>query len=155
MIGHTKLENSFLDWISTQVELSSLDLRCLFFIVRKTIGFRKEWDKISYTQFKKNTLASFQGIQNSLERLEKLAIIKINKQGRGKINSYKVLKCSCITTQVELSGSTQAQLSDKKKKENKQIGMDTNHSDGDGVIPIKEKYELIFKDGKPSHYKEI
>lgn len=150
----TKVENTFLDWITSQSWLTSLDWRIVVFILRKTIGWNKEWDKISFSQFQK-LKCSRQGIQDSLERLEKHGVIQVERKGKGKINFYKLVKCSCVTSQVELTRTSQAQLTYKINKENKQKGMDTNHSDGDGVIPNKEKYELVFKDGKPSHYKEI
>lgn len=137
MKEYTKVENKFLDWISGQAWLTSLDIRILILMVRKTIGWNKEWDKLSFRKIQPVVKSSRQAIQDSLERLEKHNVIKAKRPGRGKMNSYKVVKCSCISGQVELTRSGQVELTNKRNKETKQ-----------------KEFKQIFRNGIPI-YQEI
>ncbi len=132
MEGFSKINNEFLDWMTAQVWLSGLDSRILILIVRKTIGWNKNSDKISFRQIKKHTGASFQGIEDSLKRLQEHGAISVHRLGIGKPNIYKPLKCGCMTAQVQQSGTAQVQQSNKRNKETKQKG-----------------YKQIFKNGNP------
>ena len=117
MKGHTRIENHFLDWVSGQAQLTGLDIRLLLLLVRKTVGWGKEWDRMSFRNMQKILKCSRQAIQNSLKRLEKCRAIKVKRPGIGKSNFYKVVKCSCISGQAPLTGSGQAPLTNKRNKE--------------------------------------
>lgn len=135
MDGFTKIENKFVDWLTSQVWLTGLDSRILFFIFRKTIAWGKESDKISLSQFQKQTLSSRQGVLDSLNRLETNKAIKVLKFGKGRISHYKLVNCSCKTSQPELT-THQAQTSQP------QLTYKTKET-------IQKEFKQIIKNGKP------
>jgi phage replication O-like protein O len=120
-MNYTKISNDYIEWITSQVWLTGLDSRILLFIFRKTIGWNKEVDKISLSQFQKVTSSSRQGVLDAINRLEKHKAIVIHKCGKGKISQYQLVNCSCITSQVELTSrqarTSQPQLTYKRNKE--------------------------------------
>lgn len=120
MNGHTRIENSFLEWVTSKPELTSLDIRIMIFILRKTLGWNKDVDKISLTQFQEATRSSREGVLESLQRLEKMAAIIVYRSGRGRVSSYKLVNCSRITSQPELTRTSQPELTHKRNKETKQ-----------------------------------
>lgn len=94
----TKLYPNLYDFIMT-ANLSAVDIKCLLLINRKTVGYGKISDRISYSQFQKATDSSRSSVFNSLKKLADLGIISIKKD---------VQKCSYSiqTVSADCTGST-------------------------------------------------
>ena len=137
MSGHTRIENSYLDWLTSKLELTSLDLRILLFVFRKTIGWGKVIDKISFGQFQKATGCSRPAVMESLYRLEKNGCLDIERKGKGRINSYKLVNYTYTTSKLELTRSSKPQLTNKIKE-----------------INIQKDFKRILRNGIPI-YREI
>ena len=84
-----QLPNAFVDEMLAQVSGSACKVYLL--IVRKTRGWQKEKDCISYSQIQKNTgIKSHETIKNALNELLELGLIKV-KQGNEKTpNQYRL-----------------------------------------------------------------
>lgn len=120
MTGHTAIENSYVEWLTSKAELTSLDLRILLFVFRKTAGWGKEKDRISFGQFQKATNCSRPAVMQSLYRLERTGCLGIERAGKGKINTYKLVNYTYTTSKLELTRTSKAQLTNKINKETKQ-----------------------------------
>lgn len=123
MNGHTSIENSYLEWLTSRVELTSLDLRILLLIFRKTIGWKKEKDKISFGQMEKSTECGHSSVIESIDRLENKGYIKVFRPGRGKINSYQLVGYTVTTSMLHPTGTSRAETTYKRKKETIQKGL--------------------------------
>jgi len=122
MTGHTSIENSYLEWLTSRVELTSLDLRILLFIFRKTIGWKKESDRISFGQIEKVTKCGHSSAIESVDRLEKNGFIKVTRPGKGKINSYQLVGYTVTTSMLHPTGTSRAERTYKRNKENNKRG---------------------------------
>ena len=92
MKGYTKVPNDFIKWLYDK-DLTGLEFRIVLFVFRKTVGWRKELDKISLTQFEKELKVTRRGITKAIKRLvDSDTLIKIS----GGINSYKVGNTSTL-----------------------------------------------------------
>lgn len=110
--GFTKISNIFID--IHQGKLSWTQLKCYLLISRKTVGFRKESDSISLSQFVKNGCSKDHNtVRKALVALAKKKLISITpvsgcpnmfsllaptKKGRGD-NSYTQKKISALAKQ--------------------------------------------------------
>lgn len=75
--GFTPIANEILEQL-VKVDLLASELRILLFIIRKTYGYQKKYDQISFTQFEKGTNISRQTINKTLKNLmAKGLIVKI------------------------------------------------------------------------------
>ena len=83
----TMVPNSLLEVLS-KVNFSAYENRILMLIIRKTMGFHKEWDRISYTQLEKGTNIKRRHIGRAINKSEAKNIIRKNKKGG--INEYTV-----------------------------------------------------------------
>ena len=84
--GFTQVSNFVFDVIIPQLSVyeQSIFLR----IYRQTIGWNKEWDRISYSQFLQTTrIGSRREISWALKELRKKKLIKIEKS---RMNSYSI-----------------------------------------------------------------
>lgn len=86
--GFTRIENDILEKLVTS-NLSSAELKVTLLIIRKTNGFNKETDQISYSQLVKETGLSRQTISNCLTQLQLVNIIRLVKKGTSKKSSNK------------------------------------------------------------------
>lgn len=74
-----------------QARLSSREINCLMVIVRKTLGFNKEWDSIAVSQFQKLAGIKHKGhVYKYIKSLEDKKIIEIDRNSR--INRYRILE---------------------------------------------------------------
>jgi phage replication O-like protein O len=105
MISYTKIPNDYLEWLYQQ-ELESSDLRILLFIYRKTIGWGKESDKISISQFVTNTKIPRRTIIYSLERLVLSNALVVEKD-KGRTNSYRLVQSKTLVL-VQSNAQTSA-----------------------------------------------
>lgn len=89
----TQIPNILLDFVLP--ELPAGEMRCLLYICRRTYGFHKEYDRISFSQFifgisekDKGCGVSRPVVAESLRNLEKAGAISIQKSKLG--NTYKI-----------------------------------------------------------------
>jgi phage replication O-like protein O len=120
--GHTNIENSYLEWLTSRAELTGLDLRILLVIFRKTIGWKKESDKISFGQIEKVTRCGHSSAIESIDRLEKNGFIKVTRPGKGKVNSYQLVGYTVTTSMLHHTGTSRAEHTYKRNKENNKRG---------------------------------
>lgn len=93
-MNYTKIPNNYLEWLSCQ-NLKGLDFRILLFVFRKTIGWNKESDKISISQFLDGLKASRRAIINSIERLV-LCNALVRSREKGKTNTYRLVQSNAL-----------------------------------------------------------
>ena len=105
------------DWLS---EISGPQLKCYFFICRRTLGFQKEWDAISNEQFQfgvvdKNgkhidcgTGLSESAIRDANEWLELNKLIEIRRKSHSpneyRINTVRVCRETPLPAENERGG---------------------------------------------------
>ena len=70
--------------------IPSEQLRCLIFIITKTIRFKKQSDNISYSQFSKATGLRRQHVYRAIKELEKKKIIFVTNRGYKRTHSYRI-----------------------------------------------------------------
>lgn len=80
MSGFTKIDNSVLDSLISS-NLSSAEIKIAVFVLRKTLGYNKVVDEISYSQFIRATKLSRQTVATSLKNLQLVKIIRLVKRG--------------------------------------------------------------------------
>jgi len=83
----TKFPNLVLEALM-KVKLSGNELRIIMVILRKTKGFHKDWDQISYSQFAKHTGLYRSHTSRAVKSLEYRNIIKVDRRSR--INRYRI-----------------------------------------------------------------
>ena len=84
---YTRIPNEVMEALS-RIKLTLYEIRILLYIMRKTFGWGKDEDAISYTQFEDATGISRRHIGRALISLEDKKIIKISRPGP--VNSYSV-----------------------------------------------------------------
>lgn len=87
--GYTATANTLVEAICC-LEVGGACHRILRFIERKTYGYRKKEDSISLTQFEKGTGLHRVTVTESLDTLEGMKVVIINRDGY--INVYKINK---------------------------------------------------------------
>ena len=87
-----RIFNCFVDEIIPKIKPSSWTI--LSIIIRKTVGWQKEWDAISFTQFRKLSGLALASISKAIKELENLKFIQVCRpnKGRNKINKYSFTK---------------------------------------------------------------
>jgi len=61
-------------------DLSGMEIRAVVFIIRKTWGWKKHWDKIALSEFEKNLHSDRKNVKRTLEGLNKKNVIFIDKK---------------------------------------------------------------------------
>lgn len=84
--GHIDINHDIAEALM-KINLSGYQYRIIWAIFRKTYGWHKSTDKISFTQFEKMTGLKRWHIERAVEKLETLNIIIIDRNNR--INKYK------------------------------------------------------------------
>ena len=78
--GYTPIANEILEEL-VKIDLLGAEFRVLFFIIRKTYGYHKKQDRISFTQFEKCTGISRPTINKTLKNLMANASLLPNFRG--------------------------------------------------------------------------
>lgn len=84
---YTKFPNLVLEALM-KAKLSGYEWRVFMVILRKTKGFHKEWDQISYSQFEQYTGLYKSHICRTVKVLKARNIIKVDKRNR--VNRYRI-----------------------------------------------------------------
>jgi len=71
--------------------MTAADLKCYLVIVRKTVGWQKQTDRISITQFMKITGLSNRAVITACANLEEVGLVRVIKDGKGN-KSYSLVR---------------------------------------------------------------
>lgn len=74
--NHTQIPNEFLD--EKVADLSGSAVKCFIIICRKTIGWHKTSDSISYSQLMEKTGLESQAVHSALEELENAGLVVVH-----------------------------------------------------------------------------
>lgn len=88
--GETRIPNDLFEKIIGDRRLTGADKSVIFAVIRKTIGWQKEEDLISCSQFKKLTNLGKTYIYNTLQKLVKKKIIWRRRLPKGRPHIYKI-----------------------------------------------------------------
>lgn len=92
MEGYTKVPHDFFKWLY-DLNLTGLEFKVILFVFQKTIGWNKESDKISLSQFSSELKATRRGVIKVIKTLvNKGLLVKID----GKINEYRLVNASTL-----------------------------------------------------------
>ena len=87
--GHLDLANEIVDAMC-KLHLTSCQFRVLFSIIRKTYGWNKKYDHISYTQIAElSGIKDIRNIGRTLHELKIRNLIVISKNGHGNIYAFQ------------------------------------------------------------------
>lgn len=92
MGGYTKIPNNFFKWLYS-LNLTGLEFKAILFVFQKTIGWNKESDKISLSQFEVELKATRQGVIKVIKSLVNGGLLIKTK---GKINTYRLVNASSL-----------------------------------------------------------
>lgn len=119
--NYTKLSNDVLERLIS-INLSATELECALFIYRKTVGFHKDEDKISFSLIARNINKSRRSVIYAINRLKLVNIIALVKSGKSlkqptvltfnkDINSWKLVKgIALVQSMVKTSAMDGKQL---------------------------------------------
>ncbi len=82
-----RIHNEILERLAL-TDLSGSEFRCLLFLLRKTYGYQKKQDKISYSQFADGTGLDRRSVIRSLEKLVSRSIIVCRDNGNNRPQSW-------------------------------------------------------------------
>ena len=87
--GHVDIANEIVDALC-RTHITSSQFRVLFCIIRKTYGWRKKEDKISYSQIAEITdIKDIRNVGRTLVELKERNLISIRKNGHGNYYSFQ------------------------------------------------------------------
>lgn len=128
--GYTPIANEILEKL-VNTSLLGAEFQVLLFIIRKTYGYHKKQDRISFTQFEKATGLSRQTINKTIKNLiSKGMIVKIylpeNNLGytfikdheKWVVKTHLLVKGKWSTSKDVFTKTSQHVLTHKRKKEN-------------------------------------
>lgn len=151
--GYTAIANEILEHL-VKIDLLGAELRVLLFIIRKTYGYQKKSDRISFTQFEEGTGISRQTINKTLKNLmAKGLIVKICLPGGNVgytfikdhenwvVKTHLLVKGKWETSQDVLTKTGKDVLTHKRKKENKR-----NIVASDTPFSLKEEIKKLEDD---------
>ena len=101
-----QVPNAFVD--EAMFDLSGNAVKCYLFIMRKTLGWQKEWDYIPTTQFHLITgIKKPHTVYDAIKELETCGLLRVVKE-RGKVSGYAInLELDEINIQVPETGSAE------------------------------------------------
>jgi len=151
--GYTRIANEILEHL-VKTPLLGAEFQVLLFIIRKTYGWGKTQDQISFTQFEKGTGISRQTINKTLQNLvAKGMIVKIylpagnigytfiKDHEKWVVNTSLLVKGKWVTSKDVLTKTSKDVLTHKRKKETntKEIA-ETSSAE---VVSIIKEFENI------------
>ena len=165
--GHVDIANELVEQLC-RVNLTAYESRVLWFIFRKTYGWHKERDRISYSQFEKGTRLTHRHIGRTLRKLEARNMVIGTPLGNSRAYSIQndYTKWKTVPNEVpnktvppgaeslpnKVLKSVPSEVHTKEKKEtNKRKGDDDYISlkaswDGEDDLGVATK--ITLKDGK-------
>lgn len=141
--GYFKFPNVVIDKLAAV--LSGAEFKVLCVIIRQTIGWSKQWDEISISQFEKKTGLSRQGILDCVESLETKELILTDRNPG-------------ITTRYALYGDTNEKARLVKSVDRytqltgQLIGLDLVNSVDRLLVNSVDTQKTVLKDTKDNNY---
>ena len=83
----TRIHNDIVERLA-QTDLSGSEFRCLWFLLRKTYGFQKKEDDISYSQFAEGTGLDRRNVMRSLDKLVQRGIVYRKENGNNRPQTW-------------------------------------------------------------------
>ena len=131
---YTKVPNEFLEAL-IQLPFRGCEFQAALFIIRKTVGFHKEQDEISISQFEKALQRSRPTIIKALKNLQLVKVAKLVRQSKSKRHSNlwainlnpndwdlvkvaKLVKCKSSIGKGVFTPTSKDAFTHKRKKEN-------------------------------------
>ena len=128
--GYTRIANEALEAL-VNTPLLGAEFQVLLFIIRKTYGYNKKQDRISFTQFEKGTGISRQTINKTIKNLvAKGMIVKIylpegnigytfiKDHEKWVVKTHLLVKGKWLTSKDVLTKTSKDVLTHKRKKDN-------------------------------------
>lgn len=144
-----QIPNSLIDELIA--EISPNALKCYLVIVRKTIGWNKEWDLISTTQLMEITgIKKKQTVYAAISELEDLGLIESLKE-TGKITKYRLKVVSEIV--VTKKGTSTKNSNKVVSKIDTSTSIENGYSTKDNIKTNITKEKYIQKENEISEIK--
>src|SRR3990167_3165841 len=160
--GYTRIANDILEPL-VKIPLLGAELRVLLFIIRKTYGWGKIQDKISFTQFEKGTGISRQTINKTIKNLvAKGMIVKIylpegnigytfiKDHEKWVVKTHLLVKGKWLTSKDVLTKTSKDVLTHKRKKDNTKDIAEIN-----SATPFSLEDKLKEMESIDNSYKDI
>lgn len=139
--GYTRIANEIMDNL-VNTPLLGAEFQVLLFIIRKTYGYNKKQDRISFTQFEKHTGISRQTINKTIKNLvAKGMIVKIylpegnigytfiKDKEKWVVKTHLLVKGKWSTSKDVLTKTSKDVLTHKRKKDNTKEIAETSSAD--------------------------
>lgn len=110
--GYTRIPNALLELLPS---LPDAECRVLLVIVRKTLGWQKACDVISYSQLRDATGMSQQGVINGVEAAIKRGILKREPSGHNNGFCYEILADQVVNEVDHLDKQSTKQTSQRSR----------------------------------------
>jgi len=139
--NYTQVPNLFLDNL---YQFEGSEVKVFLAICRKTIGWHKVSDRISYSQLNKITGLSTNGLKNAIDRLVNEGLITQKMTKNGYIYDISV---SLSDRAVSLSDTDRVSLSDSTKESIKKINIKEKHIyyNFDMVLLTEKEHDTLIK----------
>jgi phage replication O-like protein O len=108
--GFTQIPNAILDQHLSKIN-SIAELKITLYVIRKTLGYQKTWDRISHSQFEEATGLSSQSVKNGLKAALKSGLVI--RRGDGQYFQYSIQLGKKLAHFDEKVGQNLAQLEDE------------------------------------------
>ncbi len=135
---YMRVLNHYIDEIFPK--LKSSEVLILLLVLRKTIGWRKKWDRISFSQFQKLCGLASESITNGVEKLEKLGLIEVERPGSGKTNIYRLILDAKFTEKEKQIIESTSKIEVPETKSTSKIEVPETKSTSKIEVPQKSKY---------------
>src|SRR3990167_5784109 len=142
--GYTRIANDIIEHL-VKIPLLGAELRVLLFIIRKTYGWGKIQDKISFTQFEKGTGISRQTINKTIKNLvAKGMIVKIYlPEGNIGYTFIKDHEKWVVKTHLLVKGKWSTSKDVLTKKRKKEITKEITEQSSEEVNLLIKTFEKI------------
>lgn len=150
--GFTPIANEILERL-VNIDLLGAEFRILLFIIRKTYGYQKKQDRISFTQFENATGISRQTINKTIKNLmAKGLIVKICLPGGNMgysfikdhenwvVKTHLLVKGKWVTSQDVFTKTSKDVLTHKRKKE---ITKEIPETSSEDIEILIKSFELL------------
>lgn len=144
MKGYTKIDNYYLEWLIGNTELTGLEIRILLHILRKTSGWGKSSDGLSFSKIAESVKCSRRSAIRAINKLVSSGSLVVTGKIKNRINKFclsiggvKVVTHSAPSSDLQDTKSSDLQDTHKRNKET-----------------IQKGFKRIIRDGKPIYIEE-
>lgn len=137
---YTKIPNSLIDWLNLQ-DFDGSEYKVIWVVIRKTIGWSKDKDKISHSQFCKLTGLAKRTVIYAIQKLVQSGALDIKKT-QGKMTEYSLGKLVHSIAPVQPIVSTSAIDGKKLVQRSAPTIYNTKETK-------QKEFKIEIRDGKP------